>query len=260
MTRKDEMQKELKELKINSSLNPQAKEQMKSAIKKHARKKQKRKKFKAAAIWASTVAALFLAGILVLHMIDNNQSALPADNHDKEESNTRINDKQPVDSSEEPGFSVREGEKESKFIRIEGMEEEVTVTNYTLEPYGIHYQMEEFLNNYQVENHAVRYYTDAENAWIRLEITENTILDETVSYLQSQYTGNFSYREEPAETPQEENRYEGVSQHFSDPPQGYYAYQIEENVLIIQYEYIIEAGDGMGPRLQQLRESIEQRP
>jgi hypothetical protein len=127
---------------------------------------------------------------------------------------------------------------------------------HSLEPYGIRYQMEEFLNHYQVDENAVRYNTEAENARIRLKVAEDAVLDVIVSELRSQYTDDFIYKEEPSETPQEENQYEGISQHFS----GYYAYQIGENVLIIQYEYILEASDGMGPRLQSLRESINQRP
>lgn len=263
----DELQKELKELKIQGSLDPQNKKTMKSAIQKHAKKKRKRRKFKQVAIWASTAAALFLAGIFVFQMIDNNQSVLPADDHDEAEHDNYTGDKDATDNEDQevtndnttdsPGFSVSEGGTESGILMIEGMEDEGTFTNYTLEPYGIQYQIEEFLGNYDVEEDSIRHYSDANNAWVRLEVEEDAALDEVVPYLQSQYNGDFSHTEEPAETSQEQNPYEGIRQHFSDPPQGYYAYQIGENVLIIQYEYDIAAGDGMGPRLQALIESIE---
>lgn len=253
----DELQKELKELKISGSINQHKKESMKWTIKEHARKKRRRRKYKQVIVWASTAAALFLACIVLFHMIDNNQSVLPADDHGETEHENSIHHKQSADTSEEMTLSVHEGETEKKTIIIEGMEEEVTVTNYVIEPYGIHYQMEEFLNNFQVEEDAVKYSTEAENAWIRLEVAENTLLDEVISDMETQYTADFYYKEEPTGTSQEENQYEGITQHFSDPPQGYYAYQIGENVLIIQYEYTIEAGDGMGPRLQALRKSIK---
>jgi len=263
---KDDMQKELRELKTTSSLNPQDKKAMISVIRKHARKKPKRKKLKQAAIWASTAAALFLAGILVFQMIDNDQSVLPADDHEGSEHDDNTDNKEPADNTNEeginntsdsPGFSVTEDGTKSKTIEVEGMEEEVTVTNYMLEPYGIHYQMEEFLGNYHIENEIIRHYSDADNTWVTFEVAEGAHIDDVVPEIQSQYSGDFSYTEEPAETSQNENPYLGIRQHFSDPPQGYYAYQIGENVLIIKYEYIIEAGDGMGPRLQSLRESIE---
>ncbi|MFA1819398.1 hypothetical protein ACDX78_04190 [Virgibacillus oceani] len=264
---KDDMQKELRELKTTSSLNPQQKESMKSAIRKHAKKKPKRKKLKQATIWASTAAVLFLAGILVFHMIENDQSVLPADDHEGSEHDEKTGDKEPADDENQEAsndettnpksFSVSEGETENGTIMIEGTEDEGIFTNFTLEPYDIHFQMEEFLGNYDVAEDSVTYYSDADNAWVRLKVAEDAALDAVVSDLQSQYSGDFSYTEEPSETSQEENPYEGIRQHFSDPPQGYYVYQIGENVLIIQYEYIITAGDGMGPRLQSLRESIK---
>jgi len=260
----EELQKELKELKLSNSLDRQKKKSMRSAIKKHAQKKRKRKKWKKAAIWTSTAAALFLASIFVFQLIYNNPSVLPADDHnesyeeytgDKEPSGHP--DEEDTNTTDSSDFSLIEEEKEAKIIMIEGMEEEVTVTNYTIEPYGIHYQMEDFLGNYDVEDGAVRHYSDADNTWITLDVAEDAAIDDVISDIQSQYSGDFNFAEEPAETSQAENAYEGISQHFSDPPQGYYAYQIGENVLIIQYEYVIEASDGMGPRLQALRESIE---
>ena len=70
-------------------------------------------------------------------------------------------------------LSVSEGETENGMIMIEGMAEDGSFTNYTLEPYGIHYQIEAFLGNYEVKEDSVRYYSDADNAWVRLRVEEN---------------------------------------------------------------------------------------
>ncbi|SFB31138.1 hypothetical protein SAMN04488072_11513 [Lentibacillus halodurans] len=265
----DELQKELKELKTSVSLDPQKKESMKNAIRKHAKKKRKRKKLKQSAIWFSTAAVLFICGVLLVNTINSNQSVLPADDHDQPENKANTGDtgKEAADSGQEGDtddtasqqISVSEQGTETQTIMLEGTEKETTVTNYSLEPYGIYYQMDEFLGNYTIDEGAVRHYSDDDNAWIRLEVIEDVSLDDVVSDVQSDYSGDASETEESAETPPgEENPYHGIGQHFSSPPQGYYVYQIEENVLVIQYEYVIAAGDGMGSRLQALRESISQ--
>ncbi|WP_156291606.1 hypothetical protein [Oceanobacillus salinisoli] len=268
----EELQKELKDLKISVSMDSQKKESMKTAIRKHARKKRKRTTLKKAAIWLSTAAALLVSGVLVMNIINSNQSVLPTEEHDTSQLSENTSEKEPADNrteentdtaetfdnAQEPEeLSVTEQGTENQIIMIEGMEEEVSVTNYVLEPYGIQYQMDDILGNYTVDGDTVRHYSDADNTSVSLRVVENASHDDVVSDLQSEYKGDFNYREEPAPTSQDENPYEGIRQHFSDPPQGYYAYQIGENVLVIQYEYVIEAGDGMGPRLQVLRESID---
>jgi hypothetical protein len=266
----DELQKELKDLKTSASLDPQKKESMKMAIIKHAKKKRKQAKLKQSAIWLSTAAALLICGVLVTNIINNNQSVLPTEEHDTSEYNESTSEKaqEPADNSDDTAetfedsqvpeeLSVTEQGTETQTIMNEGMAEDVTVTNYTIEPYGIRYQMGAFLGNYTTEDQTVRHYSDADNAWITLEVMEDAKLNDVVSETQSEYSGDFNYTEEPTATSEDENPYQGIRQHFSDPPQGYYAYQIGENVLVIQYEYVIEAGDGMGPRLQALRESIE---
>lgn len=267
----DELQKELKQLKSSVSLDPQKKESMKTAIQKHARKKRKQAKFKKSAIWLSTAAALLICSVLLTDIITNNQSVLPTEEHDTFEYSESTNERaqKPAENTDDTAetledsqvpekLSVTEQGAETRNLMIEGMAEEVTVTNYTLEPYGIQYQIEEFLGNYTVDDQTVRHYSDADNAWVTLEVIEDANLDDAVSDIQSEYGDDFNYTEEPADTSQDENPYEGIRQHFSDPPQGYYAYQIGENVLVIQYEYVIEAGYGMAPRLQALRESIDQ--
>ncbi|WP_164670578.1 hypothetical protein [Virgibacillus doumboii] len=256
----DELQKELKELKASVSLDPDKKESMKAVIRKHARKKRKQKKLKQSAIWFSTAAAFFIGSILLFNSINDSQSVLPADNHNQME-NTGNESKEPADAGDKDDttdkkISVNEQGTETQTIMLEGMEEEVTVTNYVLEPYGIQYQMEEFLGNYTVSDNKVRHYSDAETAYVTMEVIEKAKLDKVVSDLQTEYNGDYDYTEEPAETSQNETPYQGMRQHFAYPPQGYYAYQIDKHVIVIQYEYVTEAGDGMESRLQVLRESI----
>lgn len=269
----DELQKELSKMKTSHSLDPQTKKSMKMTIQKHAKRKRKRAKLKRSAIWFSTAAALLIGAGLLFSTINSNQSVMPFEEHNQTEYNDTAEEgkempaegeeneettESAAENTDPPPFSVSEQGTETQTVMIEGMENETTITNYTLEPYGIQYQIEEFLGNYTMNNQTVRHYSDADNAWVTLEVMEDASLDDVVSNVQTEYGSDFNYTEEPADTSQDENPYEGIRQHFSDPPQGYYAYQIEENVLVIQYEYVIEAGDGMGPGLQVLRDSITQ--
>jgi hypothetical protein len=61
----------------------------------------------------------------------------------------------------------------------------------------------------------------------------------------------------PTETSLEEYPYQEIRQYFSDHPKDIMLIKPGENVLDIQYEYIIEFGNGVRPRPQILKESIE---
>lgn len=284
--------KELKALKSNQSIRSQKKETMKMALREHAKKKQAHEKRKAKTkktfIWFSSAAAIVLCSVFVYYLINNNQLSMPiADQESQSESNEIAKNQNEITSFSEEGqnqateteeeaptndgapenatepeenaatFSIQENGQETDTVMIEGMEEEVTVHNFTMEPYGIQFQIEDFLSNHTVENDEVRFYSEGENAEVRFRIAESTTIESLIPHIQEEYNGDFHHTEEPSPLPEEENPYHGMTQHFSEPPQGYYLYQIDDHVLVIQYEYIIEAADGMGPRLEKIRESIK---
>lgn len=289
----NELQKELKNLRMSAPMDKQKKESIKSELRKHAAKKRRYKRMKQTTIWFSSVAALVIFSVILMNTI-NDGSIFPAQEHspseysgttddktneitdnDEEDEDTNDSDnegegatdsdnenegndnKTDSDDEESEDLEVNEQESETKTVVIEGMEEERTVTNYTLEPYGVSYQMSEIFDDYTVDDNKVEYKTEEDTASVTLEMKEKTDLESVKSELQSEYTDDFDYIEEPTDTPEDENAYEGIQQQFSDPPQGYYIYQIGDDVLVIQYEYILDAADGMGPTMQDLRESIE---
>ena len=69
-------------------------------------------------------------------------------------------------------------------------------------------------------------------------------------------TEGYEEKSELESTPSEENGLRGKMQYFTYPVIGYYAYEVNEHVLVITYEYPGEAGDGMYPLLESLRRSI----
>ncbi|WP_152656868.1 hypothetical protein [Oceanobacillus sp. CFH 90083] len=261
--------KELNKLKINRSLDAEKKESMKMAVNQHAEKRrrqeQRKSKIKHGFIWLSTAAVIILCGVFLFQMIDNDSVTAPDTEEesiqsDQEQDSTTIEaeqDEHNKTAENTPAFSIEENGTETATILLEGMEEEVTVYNFIIEPYDIQFQIEEFLSNYETAEDEVRYYSDAENAEIHLRVAEAATIDEIVPEVQQMYDHNFNDAAGPETVPSDENPYDGVTQHVSDSPEGYYLYQIDDNVLIIQYEYDIEAADGVSPRLEMLRKSIQ---
>ncbi len=280
----DELIKELKELKTNAQLDPQKKESMKMALQKHAKKKRTKSKAKQTFIWFSTAAAILICGVLVYTMINKEQITLPADdNQQNEEIGTAEEDvKEPNDmeglgvedsddsdrnttlgeeetSDEEvspPDFKVDRVGEETQTIRIEGTEENTTLYNYLMEPYGIEYKVDKYFNKYAIEGNTVRHHDDQDKyASIRLYVEENEEIEQLATEFQAQYSEEFDTVSEIKEPTDGDNPYSGLTLHANNEQQGYYLYQIEDNVLVIQYEHAPAASDGMA-RLQPLIESI----
>ncbi|MGN8644829.1 hypothetical protein ACTNEO_01925 [Gracilibacillus sp. HCP3S3_G5_1] len=269
----DDLIKELNKLKTNAQLDPYKKESIKKELQQHAKKKRAKSKTKHTFIWLSTAAAVLICGVLVYTMITNDQITLPADDNEQNqevgvtsEDPQNPDEMEGIDEGETPleneptnneeadtSFSIEETGTDTTTIVIEGNEEATNVTNFLIEPYGIHYQIDELLSNYTIENNTIRHYSDENTASITLSVEEGTPIETVAEEMQTQY----DITEDPEELPATENSYVGLMQHSTPPPQGYYLYQIDDNVLIIQYEYDIEAGDGIDPRLGLLRQSIE---
>ncbi|MGP4038509.1 hypothetical protein ACTWP4_01165 [Gracilibacillus sp. D59] len=286
----DELIKELKDLKTNAQLDPHKKESMKMALQKHAKKKRTKSTAKQTFIWFSTAAAILVCGVLVYTMINTDQITLPADDNQSNEEigNAGEDTKNPndmeglsVDETEDkddmtiPGqdktpdkgendnedvspqdFKVNRIGEETQTISIEGTEENTKVYKYRMEPYGIEYKVDEYFSKYAIEGTTVRYHDESDKyASIRLYVEENAMIEELATEFQAQYSEKFDNVSEIEEPKDGNNPYSGLTFRAKNQHQGYYLYQIEDNVLVIQYEYAIEAGDGMA-RLQSLIESI----
>lgn len=150
------------------------------------------------------------------------------------------------------------GSTETVTRKIEGMDEEINVINYQIDPYGISYQLDERFADPEVEHNQITYTAQSEEYEIVVEVVENSSLEEVVLNLQERFeTEGYEEKGELESTPLEENDLVGNMQFFSfDPMKGFYVYEIDEHVLVITYQYPAEAGDGMGPLLEALRTSI----
>lgn len=171
-----------------------------------------------------------------------------------------IIEKKEVSENNQPESSIvlTTGTAETDVNIVEGMEVEVQVIHYEIQPFNIFYQLNETFDSPEVKQNQVIYSKQNEEYIITLEIFEYTDLESVVEQLQDSFeTGLYEEIGELESTPVDENALRGKMQFFAYPKiSGFYAYEVGEHVLVIIYEYPVEAGDGMGPLLEALRKSI----
>ncbi|NIK12003.1 hypothetical protein [Alkalibacillus almallahensis] len=138
-------------------------------------------------------------------------------------------------------------------IMLEGMEEQTEVTTFRLNPYGITYQMDEWLTPHNVEDGIVTHHNNAESVdvAINLQVFTNMTVNEAVNPLTVD-DGEFEGEEnlENYDTSLE-------GKHYYRSGEGYVAGTLGDNVVVIDYHYPMRAGDGFWPRFEQLLETIE---
>lgn len=269
-THEDELQKNLKQLQLSITIDDVNKKSMRDEIRKHAAKKQRRAKVKRSVTWFSTAAALMIFSVILLNVFADKQSTLPVKDHHQTEHNGSPDKKDPThkgenhndhpadDDDESQQLTLEEGDTETQTIIREGMEDETEVTNFVLNPYGIQFQMDEVIDHYDVRENEVEFTNSNDMVTIVMSVREDAEVEDVANEVESEYGDDFDFVDGPSETSEDDNPYPGIKQHFSDPPQGYYVYQIGDDVFMITYEYDIEAADGMGPILQALQESIKE--
>ncbi|GAA0452235.1 hypothetical protein [Alkalibacillus silvisoli] len=172
---------------------------------------------------------------------------------DADEQSIVLDEFSEIDSREE--LSVNEVSTEQSTIIVEGMEEETEVTTYELTPYGITYQLEQFLEHYEVEDGIVIHHNNYEEVdiAIEIEVDEQGDLVEAQSMLEDQYSTGGNSVEDLSEY---DTTLNGYQEHF-DEGEGYFVVEVAEDILMITYRYPIEAGDGFWPRMNMLIETLE---
>lgn len=190
------------------------------------------------------------------HTGDSNDGSI-----NEEDASSLNKDSNSTDGSEDedsqPTVEVTTGSTELVSRKIEGMDSEVEVINYDIQPYDISYQLDTRFGEPKVHNSKISYSIQDEKYKITLEIIEATDLDRAVSNIQEDYAAeDLEEKGELENTPLEENHLKGKMQFFAYPIKGFYAYEIDDHVLVITYQYPEEGGDGMGPLLEALRKSL----
>ena len=157
----------------------------------------------------------------------------------------------------ESTMELHTGASETIIRNVEGRDQEVKVINYQLQPYNIAYQLDEFFGDPEVNENQITYSYESDEYKVILEVLEQTTLDAAVSNLQERFeTEGYDESFELKSTPIEENGLTGKMQFFDYPIKGFIAYEIDEHVLAITFEYPVYSGDAMGPLLGSLRKSI----
>lgn len=167
---------------------------------------------------------------------------------------TQLKEHSQESEKDESRLELVTGSKETIMRQIEGMDQEIQVYNYEIAPYGIHYQFDESFGIPEINQNRVIY---SSHSTVSFEVFEHINLEQIVSDLQKSFERDgYEDKGELENTPLEENDLRGKMQFFTYPVKGFYAYQINEHVLVITYQYPGEAGDGMFPLLESLRKSI----
>jgi len=272
---------ELKKLKIKQSLDPDKKEAMKMTIQKHAGKKRGTPKRKSWFIWLAAAAVILIGGVLLYPAVIN-EAILPADdNKPRNESPSGKDDigqGEPNDSGKTDDdigtgppdqeiydeAEVEELGTESYEIEIEGMTEPSTFHLFKMEPYGIHYGIDEILSDYVIEDFTVTHHLEDEDmGFVELTMKKNASMEDVADEFEQQYNEELE-EVSVQEQPEMDISYSGLAQSAVDRSDdaydsfvGYYVFQAEDDVLIIEYKYMVEAADGISPRIQDMIESIE---
>jgi hypothetical protein len=152
-------------------------------------------------------------------------------------------------------LSVIKGETKEIDTMIEGMTEKVEVTEFTLMPYDIRYQLRSRFGEPKMEN-GQAVYTDTMGT-IALEVKPGVSLEDAVSQAQANYADGYEAGE-PMDIAADVNSFPGVMQYFhkGNEAYGYKVYDIGGNALVITFSYPLEAGDGMAAVLHELETSI----
>jgi|GEM_PF-3001820 len=170
---------------------------------------------------------------------------------------------EPAEPVEEPtagDVSVETGAAVEIETMIEGMTEKVEVTEYTLMPHDIHYQLRTAMGEPTVEDGKVVYRSQMGDdvATIAIEVQEGVSLGNAVAEVMKQYKGGFE-AQEPMDISTEINTYPGKLQSFQKDNyfHGYKVFDIDGDAFVITYSYPVEAGDGMAAVFAEMLKSIK---
>ncbi|MDQ0159278.1 hypothetical protein [Alkalibacillus salilacus] len=166
---------------------------------------------------------------------------------------TKVIDQLEAPPSTKETLSLEEVSVGEGTIVVEGTEEQTEITTFALDPYGITYQMDEWLAPYNIEDGVVTHHNNAESVdvAINLQVFTDMTVNEAVNQL-SVDEGEFEGEENLANY---DTSIEGKRYYRSG--EGYVAGELGENVVVIDYHYPMAAGDGFWPRFELLLETIE---
>jgi len=139
------------------------------------------------------------------------------------------------DENEETNMEIHTGSSETVIRNVEGMDLEIKVINYHIQPYGIAYQLDEVFGAPKMSSNQITYSTQDDDYKITLEMIEYTNLEKAVSNLQEGFeTEGYEESYELKSTPVEENGLLGKIQFYCDHPMKVFiAYEIDEHALVI---------------------------
>lgn len=157
------------------------------------------------------------------------------------------------------GLSVTTGAEVQIETSIEGMAEQVEVTEYVIEPYGIKYQLRSAMGEPAVENGQVVYRTQMGDdvATVAVEVWTDTALEDALKLTKEQYASDGFAGSEVRDASTE--TLTGKVSGFQEDGYyiGYHVYALGSNAVVIHRSYPFDAGDGMAAVLNEMITSLK---
>jgi len=167
---------------------------------------------------------------------------------------------QPAEEQAETQLGVETGAATTIDTEVEGMAEQVNVTEYTLTPYNIQFVLRTDMGEPTVEDGKVVYKTQMGDdlATIAFEVKEGMAMADAVAEAQQAYADGYE-AQELADIGTDLNGYPGNIQGFQkgDYFYGFHVFDVNGNALVIHHSYPAEAGDGMGAVMHEMLKSIQ---
>lgn len=144
---------------------------------------------------------------------------------------------------------------------IEGMAENVEVTEYTIAPYGIQYQLRTLMGEPAVENGQVVYKTQMGDdvATVAIEVQEGVSLNDAAAAAQAMFADGYEAGDEPRTIGTDLNGFAGIAQGYTKDGyyHGYHVFEVDGKAVVIYRSYPFDAGDGMGAVMHEMTKSLK---
>lgn len=156
-------------------------------------------------------------------------------------------------------FGVMTGGKEEITTMIEGMEEQVEVTQYLITPYSIQFHLRSLMGDPSVDGDQIVFKAPmgSGEATVTIEVREGMSVDQAAEEAKKTFAEGYELVHE-ADVSSEESAYQGkVASYQKDGyAHGFHALDVNGNAVVIFRSYPQEAGDGMAAILGELTKSV----
>jgi len=161
-------------------------------------------------------------------------------------------------------FTLETGKTMTVTVMVEGMEQKSKVVQYTLQPYGMQFQLDstfakQTVNDKSEEASFLRKMGKAGDAVVKLQTVQGKTVKQVVSELQKEFAKAGYKKSGTAFKVEAGSKLAGQRQNYTIGKRfaAFEVYDLGKIKLIVKSDYPAEAGDGMGSIMHMLSSSIQ---